>query len=197
MNQALTALVFKNNRYAMKTIDMVLCSIFAAVMCVFSMITIPIGAVSITLAVFGVMLIALTLGTKRAVITIALFILIGAIGLPVFSGFKGGISVLFGPTGGYITSYIFIALIVGLLTKKLPANKTAAFIIKFLACLAGLLVCYALGTVQFVFLQSVNITQALWLCVIPFIPFDIIKIIFAITLSDAIKRTTINRYFDK
>lgn len=180
----------------MKTIDMVLCSIFAAVMCVFSMITIPIGVVSITLAVFGVMLIALTLGTKRAVITIALFILIGAIGLPVFSGFKGGISVLFGPTGGYITSYIFMALIIGRLTKKLPANKAAAFFIKFSACLAGLIVCYALGTVQFVFLQSVNITQALWLCVIPFIPFDIIKIIFAVTISDVIKRTAINRYFN-
>lgn len=180
----------------MKTIDMVLCSIFAAIMCVFSMITIPIGVVSITLAVFGVMLTALTLGTRRAVISIALFILIGSIGLPVFSGFKGGISVLFGPTGGYITSYIFMALTVGLLTKKLPTNKTAAFFIKILACLAGLIVCYAFGTLQFIFLQSVNITQALWLCVIPFIPFDIVKIICAITISDVIKRTALNRYLD-
>lgn len=180
----------------MQVIDMVLCSIFAAVMCIFSMITIPIGVVSVTLAVFGVMLTTLTLGTKRAVVSIALFILIGAIGLPVFSGFKGGISVLFGPTGGYITSYIFMALTVGLLTKKLPTNKTAAFFIKTLACLAGLTVCYILGTAQFMLLQSVSISQAVWLCVIPFIPFDIVKIICAVTISDAIKRTAVKRYLN-
>lgn len=159
----------------MKTKTIVLCAIFAAVMCVFSVITIPTGIVPITMGFFGIMLTAVILGMKKGVISVVVFILLGAVGLPVFSGFKGGVQVLFGPTGGYIWGYIPMTAIIGLLASKLPENKWRAVLKMFLSCIAGIVICYALGTVQFMAVQEMGLVKSLAACVIPFIPFDLAK----------------------
>ena len=108
-----------------------------------------------------------------------IYILLGAAGVPVFSGFKGGIGVLAGPTGGYIAGFIFSALLYRLITgfkgKQEKPNVFAAF--------AGLAVCYLCGTLRFISLTSKTASAALSVCVLPFIPFDIIKILLAKLLS--------------
>jgi biotin transport system substrate-specific component len=160
----------------MKTKTMILCALFAAILCIFSVITIPtIGGVPISLGIFGVMLTAVILGPKKGVISVIVYLLLGVVGLPIFSKYQSGIPVLLGPTGGYVWSYIIVALLIGALTKKLPKNFLASTALTFAACLAGILVCYAAGTLQYMLIQKVDLVKSLTLCVVPFIPFDIIK----------------------
>ena len=106
----------------MKVKTMVICAIFAAILCVFSVLTIPIGPVPISMGILGVMLTAIILGPKKGTIAVIVYILLGAVGLPIFSGFKGGFQVLLGPTGGYIWSYIIVALFIGFLTINKKTN---------------------------------------------------------------------------
>lgn len=172
----------------MKTKNMVSCAVFAAVLCVLAVITIPIGPVPITLGFLGVMLIGLVLGPKKGAIAVAVYLLIGAVGLPVFSGFKGGFQVLIGPTGGYAWSYILMAVIIGAITHKLPENKWLAGLKIFFACVIAIIVGYTAGTIQFMAVQQTDVKNALALCVIPFIPFDIAKAIVTATLGLAIRK---------
>lgn len=179
----------------MKTKTMVLCAIFAAILCVFSVLTIPIGPVPISMGIFGVMLTAIILGPKRGTISVIVYILLGAVGLPIFSGFKGGFQVLFGPTGGYIWSYIIVALFIGLLTSAQLKNKWLTLIKIFIVCIAGIIICYAAGTVQFMLVQQTDLAKALTLCVIPFIPFDIIKALLAAYLGYTIRTALVKSHF--
>ena len=172
----------------MKTKSIIITGLFTAIICVFSVITITIGPVPITLSLFAVFLSAVMLGWKKGCLAVLVYILCGAIGLPVFSGLKGGISILFGPTGGYIIGYIFIALIVGLTAeraKKLSAAKKYA--LTFAASFTALLICYAFGTAQYIFITKNPLNYALAACVYPFVAFDIIKIIIAVLLGFIIK----------
>ena len=172
----------------MKTKTITVCALFAAILCVFSMITIPTGIVPVTLGFLGVFLVAVILGPKKGTVSVAVFILLGIIGLPVFSNLRGGFQVLLGPTGGYIWSYIFMALFIGILTTKMPQNKWLAMLKIFFVCLGGAVIGYALGTIQFVFVQKVNLSGALLSCVIPFIPFDIAKSLIAAYLGYTLKK---------
>lgn len=168
----------KGNELTMKmtTRDMVLSAVFAAVIAVFAVITIPVGQIPITMGFFGIMLAAVVLGPKRATLSVLVYILIGAVGMPVFSGFKGGFTVLAGPTGGYINSYILLSLIVGAAANIAKRQKyAAAAVICFIGCLAGTAVCYFFGTLQFIALTGKGVKEALAMCVIGFIPFDIMK----------------------
>lgn len=175
----------------MKTKNMILCALFAAILCVFCVITIPIGPVPVTLATFGIMLTAIILGSKKSAVSILVYILLGAVGLPVFSGFKGGVQVLFGPTGGYLWSYVFMALFIGFLISKLPENKYLAMLKIFIAALGGMVICYALGTAQFMLVQRTDVIKALSLCVIPFIPLDIVKAVIASYVGFTVKKQLI------
>ncbi|MBQ7128981.1 MAG: biotin transporter BioY [Clostridia bacterium] len=174
-----------------ETKNMVLCAIFAAICCVCSIITIPTGIVPVTLGTFGVMVTALNLGGKRGEISTAIFIVLGIIGIPVFSGINGGIGVIAGPTGGYIYSFLLMVPIIGLMSKKL--NKSIKTIsIAFLGCLLAILVCYAVGTAHFMIVMSTKgnaegLFSALTMCVFPFIPFDILKAIIAILIAIRLK----------
>lgn len=171
----------------MKTKTIVICAIFAALMCVFSVITVPTGIIPITLGTLGIMLTAVILGSKKGAVSVAVFILLGIVGLPVFSGFKGGIQVIFGPTGGYIWSYIPMAVIIGLFSAKLPEQKAVAMLKMFAGCIVGMIICYALGTVQFMIVQKMGLIKSLSACVIPFIPFDIAKAVLASYLGFTIR----------
>lgn len=180
-----------SRRGTMKTKDIILCAVFAAIMCVFSVMTIPTGVVYVSMSFFGIMLGAGVLGLKRGTIATVVFILIGAVGLPVFSGFRGGISMLLGPTGGYIWTYVFLAASVGVFTIRAPQNKWLAMAKMFAGCLVGIALCYTGGTLQFMLVQAVDLKAALAACVIPFLPFELVKALAASYLSYVIKRALI------
>ena len=181
--------VLKKNTNKFTTKELVLIAIFAAAMAVCSWISIPIGAIPVTLQTFGVFCALSLLGGRNGSFSIAVYILLGAIGLPVFTGFKGGLAALTGPTGGYILGFILMALLYWAGTKlfgsKLPVS------IGLLT--AGLAVCYLFGTIWFVFGYSkgentMSFYKALKLCVIPFVPFDIIKLVLAAVISSRVKK---------
>ncbi len=171
----------------MKTKNLAECALMAAVMCVCAMISIPIGIIHITLGVLGVLLSAVMLGWKKGTIATAVFIGIGLAGIPVFGGMGlgGGLAMLAGPTGGYIYSYVLMALITGFAADKLCRleNKVLKLGGIFLACLVSVAVCYTLGTIQFMAVMDKDLKASLAACVIPFIPFDIAKSVIATGLG--------------
>ena len=173
----------------MKTRDMALCALFAALLAVCAWLVIPAGDVPFTLQTFGVFAALGLLGGKRGTIAIGVYLLLGAIGVPVFAGFKGGIGALLGVTGGYLISYLFIGLIV-ILTEKWFGDRTVPFLI---AGLLGMVVCYAFGTAWFVVAYArtagpISWGVALAKCVIPFILPDLAKLALAVLLRDRVKK---------
>lgn len=133
-----------------------------------------------TMQTFGVFLTLLLLGAKDGTIAIGLYILLGALGVPVFSGFNGGMGALMGPTGGYIVGFLLICLIFGLLC----GNKAGLWA-KALALFLGLLACYAFGTLWFVKVYGdtkgpISTLSALSMCVFPFIVPDLAKLALAL-----------------
>ena len=180
--------VLKKNTNKFTTKELVLIAMFAAVMAVCSWISIPIGAIAFTLQTFAVFCAVNLLDGKNGLFSILVYILLGAVGLPVFSGFKGGIGVLAGPTGGYIIGFVFIAIIFWIGTKlfgdKLPLRIALMTI--------GLAVCYLFGTVWFVFGYSkgeshMTFLNAMKICVFPFIPFDLGKLVLSLLISEPVK----------
>lgn len=170
------------------------CAIFSALISVMSVITIPIGVIPVTLGLFGVMLAAIILGWRKSAISVLVFILTGAAGLPVFSGFKGGAQVLAGPTGGYISSYILVAAVIGFVSDRVKSNGGFAVLILFLASCFGTVICYTVGTLQFMFISGNDIHTALAKCVTVFIPVDILKSLMAAFIGVAVKKRL--RFFD-
>ncbi len=164
---------------------MVLCALFAALTAIFSQIAIPIGPVPINLATFAVFCAAALLGSKLGALSLIIYVAIGAAGVPVFSMFRAGLSTLVGPTGGYIIGYIATAFISGLIIEKF--NKSNKLHLYITSMLAGLLICYIMGTAWFMFSLSRGLWDSLMLCVIPFIPGDIIKIIAAAMIAKRIR----------
>lgn len=161
--------------------------IFAAIICVSSFFVIPIGTVPISFTVFAVMLCAIALSPLEAFFASTVYVLMGAVGLPVFSGGSGGFGMLFGITGGYIWSYPLLALIVALFAKINLNNKLLKFAVSFIGCLIGIILCYTLGTFQYILVANTHLYTALGVCVIPFVPIDIIKALAAISIGFAVK----------
>lgn len=173
----------------MKTRDMALCALFAALLAVCAWLVIPIGDVPFTLQTFGVFAALGLLGGKRGTIAIAVYLLLGAVGAPVFAGFKGGVGALLGVTGGYLVSYIFMGLIV-IAAEKLFGDRTIVFLI---AGVIALIICYAFGTAWFVVAYAktagpISWAAALGKCVIPFVLPDLAKLALAVFLRDRLKR---------
>ncbi|MBQ9045982.1 MAG: biotin transporter BioY [Oscillospiraceae bacterium] len=172
----------------LKTIDLTLCGIFAAVLAICSWIQIP-GAVPFTLQTFGVFAALGLLGGKRGTISIGVFLLLGAIGLPVFAGFKGGVGALFGATGGYLLGFLLSGLCVWFAETRF-GDSLPVFIASMIV---GLLLCYAFGTVWFIAIYTrangaISIGKALMLCVIPFLPFDAVKLALAVAVRQTLRR---------
>ena len=172
----------------MKTKDLTRCGIFAAVLAICSWIQIP-GPVPFTLQTFGVFAALGLLGGKRGTISIAVFLLLGAIGLPVFAGFKGGIGALLGATGGYLMGFLLSGLCIWFAEVRF-GKSLGVFIV---AMIIGLLLCYAFGTAWFVAVYTrangaISFGKALSLCVLPFLPFDAVKLALAVAVRQALKR---------
>ena len=160
----------------------------AALIAVCSQIQIP-AAVPFTLQTFAIFLACGLLGGKRGTVSVLIYILLGAVGLPVFAGFKGGIGALLGTTGGYIIGFIFAALIMWLF-EKLMGKKMIPL---GLSMVCGLLICYAFGTAWFICVytntkEPVGIMTALSWCVFPFLIPDTLKIALALFLTGRLRR---------
>ena len=136
--------MFTDKSSRLGTKDIALTALFVAVMAVCSWISIP-ATVPFTLQTFGVFLSVGLLGGKRGSLAVLVYLLLGAVGLPVFSGFTGGIGHLLGPTGGYIIGFIFSALLMWL-AERLFGKSVAVLAVSMIA---GLIVCYAFGTSWF------------------------------------------------
>lgn len=161
----------------MKTKKLVICALFTAIMCITAPFYIMIGPVPITFILFALALSAFTMGSLGAAVSTALYIAIGLVGMPVFSGFKGGFGTLMSPTGGFVFAYVLIALILGLCVK---AKRKSTVV---LWCALALLVCYACGIIWYMFVTNANFITALTVCILPFIPFDVIKLYAAYAIA--------------
>lgn len=182
------------------TMQMILCAFFAALTAVLSQIALPLPftPVPVNLATLSVFLSGALLGAKYGALSQFLFVLLGGIGLPVFSQFNGGLGVLAGPTGGYLVGYILASFVTGLLTHIALASQGGTNgtsgksgkgqIRGILAMTAGLLVCYTLGTAWFVHLTGTGLVSALLLCILPFLPGDALKIFLAASLLRRLSR---------
>lgn len=166
-----------------KTYAMAATALMAAVTCVVAPLSIPIGPVPISLTNFVIYLSLYMLDWKKGTISYILYLLIGLVGLPVFSGFSGGIGKLAGPTGGYIIGFIPMAVIAGIIIDKFQKRW-----IQFAGMIVGTAICYAFGTLWFCLQSGTNVTAALSICVIPFIPGDLIKMIIAVTVAPKIRK---------
>lgn len=171
-----------------RTIDMIYVGLSAALIALGAWISIPIGDIPITLQTLMICLISGLFGMKRGTLSVLIYIVLGAVGVPVFSNFKAGLGVLAGPTGGYIVGFIFTALIVGLVADK---TKGKLWVVA-LAMVLGIAVCYAFGTAWFyVYMQSkkaVTLSYILGLCVVPYIVPDLVKTAVACVLVNRLKK---------
>lgn len=175
-----------------KTYDMAYIAIFTVLIAICSWITIP-AAVPFTLQTFAIFFAVSVLGGRRGTLAVIIYILLGSIGVPVFSGFGGGIGVLMNTTGGYIIGFLLSALIMWVIERALGRKLW----MQALSMLLGLLACYAAGTLWFMMIYMRNtgdiglMTVLSW-CVIPFIIPDLIKIALALGLSNALKKPLAN-----
>lgn len=163
-------------------------ALFAAIIAVLSVISVPIGTVPISLGLLGVFICAVSLGPVRSALAVAIYLFIGAIGIPVFSGFQAGIAVLAGPTGGYLLSYIAVSFVSGAISRFAEKKShIAALFITAAGCFLGLVTCYLIGTAFYSFTTKTGFIPALSVCVFPFVPFDLIKCIAAALCSVRLK----------
>ena len=168
--------------------DMVLISLFAGLLAICAWISIP-AAVPFTLQTLGLFAAMGLLGGKRCTLAVLLYLLLGAIGIPVFSNFRGGIGVLAGITGGYLIGFLFAALAYWLVTVR---GKEPLWQ-KVLGMASGMVVYYVFGTTWFMlfYAQSygaIGLGAALSMCVIPFIIPDLIKLVLAAALVKTLPR---------
>ena len=164
---------------------MAIIALMTAVLCILAPISIPIfiSPVPVSLGVLAVYLTAYVLSPLDATISVIIFILLGTFGLPVFSGYSGGLSKLVGPTGGYIIGFLFTVYI-----SSLFIHMKKGIIFDVIGMITGLALCYILGTIWFSYQQGKGFIASLLLCVVPFLIGDAIKIIVAVILGTQINK---------
>ncbi|OPJ56028.1 biotin transporter BioY [Alkalithermobacter paradoxus] len=168
----------------MKTKDLILVSLFAAITAIFSQISIPIQPVPITFQVLAVALAGAFLGRKHGFLSQVVYLLLGAIGAPVFAGFKGGFNFLIGPTGGYLFAFPIAAYLIGMLSER------KGIINMFIGMLLGIISIYTLGMLQLKVVLNLSIQEAFAAGVAPFLVLDIIKMAFASFIANEVLKRT-------
>ncbi len=163
--------------------EMTLISLMTAILCILGPIAIPFGAIPISLTNFVLFLLLYISGIKCTLISYCLYLFLGIAGLPVFSGFSGGIAKLAGPTGGYLVGFIFLILISGYFMhfKKSVWLEISGMVI-------GMILAYLFGTIWFCIQMHTTIIYALTVCVSPFLIGDMFKIILAAKLGPIIQK---------
>ena len=166
----------------MKLKKLTRCALFAALMAICAWLAVPVGEISVTMQSFALFLTLGLLGGRQGSAACAVYLLLGAVGLPVFSGFQGGFGVLLGPTGGYLWGFLAAALIYWLVSTRFP---------KWLAMGLGMLGCYACGTAWFYFAYGqIGLWAVLLKCVAPYLLPDAAKIAFALLMAKKIENMT-------
>lgn len=167
----------------MKTHQMALVALMAAILCIVGPLTVPVGPVPVSLLPVVLYFVTYVLGMWRAVASCMVYICIGLIGLPVFAGYTGGPAVLFGPTGGYVIGYLLLTLCSGFFIEKFSKKRWHMF-----GMLMGLFLCYVLGTVWLKITAQLTIKQAILTGVVPFLLFDLIKIAVVLFVGPVFRR---------
>ena len=163
-----------------------LTAVMAALICITGPLVIPTGPIPLSLATFAVYLAGSILGKKWGTVAAGLYLLIGMIGVPVFSGFSGGFQKLAGVTGGYLIGYLPCAFLSGLGSEK-AEEKKATWMMPLLMA-AGTAVLYGIGTAWFMIQTGNSLGAALGLCVLPFLPGDAVKIAAAAMLAVPVRK---------
>lgn len=158
-------------------------AVMAAVLCIIAPLSLPVGAVPISFANVVIFLSLYLLGWKNGTLSVGIYILMGLIGFPVFSGFSGGIGALLGATGGYILGYLPMAVVAGIGIEFFEKKS-----LQFLAMVLGCGICYGFGTLWFCMMTKTTVAVALGICVLPFLPGDLIKMVFAVRVGRRLKR---------
>ena len=162
---------------------MVSTALMTAVTCILAPLSVPIGPVPISFTNLAIYISLYLLDWKRGTVSYFLYLLIGFAGLPVFSGFTGGVAKLAGPTGGYIVGFIPMAIIAGIVIDHFNQRW-----LQLLGMIVGTAICYALGTAWFCMQAGYTVSAALAVCVFPFIPADLVKMLIAMTIGPAIRQ---------
>ena len=166
-----------------KNYTMVITALMAAVTCILAPLSIPIGPIPISLTNFAIYLSLYLLNWKMGTLSYIIYLLVGLVGLPVFSGFTGGVGKLAGSTGGYIIGFIPMAIIAGIVIDKFTNRG-----IQILGMIVGTAICYAFGTAWFCLQAGYTVGAALAVCVIPFIPADLCKMVIAMIIGPMIRK---------
>jgi len=183
----------KTAAFSDKTVaKLVFCAVFAALICVVAPISVPIGPVPISLATFAVMLAGFTLGPSAGPAAVLIYLLLGSVGVPVFAGWKGGLGVIAGPTGGYLAGYALLALACGFYTVLSPKLTRGAlkFVWMSVFAIIGTALLYTFGTLHFCLQTGMSAGAAVKVCVLPFIPGDALKTAAAEIIAAAILGNT-------
>ena len=169
-----------------RTKQMVLIALMTAVTCVLGPLSIPLpfSPVPISLTNFAIFLAIFVLGMKSGTISFIIYLLLGAVGVPVFSSFRGGFQVLAGPTGGYLIGFIFLALIMGFALDHFDRKLVPTII----GMIIGMAICYIFGTAWLAGQLGMSFVAALGVGVIPYLPGDTAKIIIAIIAGPQIRK---------
>ena len=176
-------------RNSLKVRSSVLIGIFTALLALCAYIHVPYPPISFTLQTFGIYLCLFCLGTKKCVVCLSVYTLMGIIGVPVFSGFQGGIGALLGATGGFILGFIPTVLLASLFIKLFGKTSTRFY----LCALLSLPLCYAIGCVWFVavYLGDIsvkNFIYAFTVCVLPYVLPDAVKLLLASLLGARVEK---------
>ena len=171
-----------------QAIDLAYVAVCAALMAVCSWISIP-ATVPFTLQTFAVFCSLGLLGGRRGTAAILVYLLLGALGVPVFAGFSGGIGIIFGTTGGYLLGFILMGLVYWLGERLSMDSRN----IRIISMILGLLLCYAFGTAWFMFVYArqtgaIALGTALAWCVVPFLLPDLVKMALALLLSGRLRK---------
>ena len=185
--------------------DLVLMALFTALMAVCAWITVPVPNIPFTLQLLAVFASLFYLGGKKGTLSILVYLLLGALGAPVFSGFGGGLGKLLGVTGGYLLGFLFTGLIYWLITSCFPGKNSSTgksgekstvkpgTFVSIGAALAGLVLCYAFGTGWFMYIYMKNtgpigLSSVLMMCVVPYVIPDLIKLALAWSITTVIRK---------
>lgn len=177
------------NAQTARTKKIVLIGLMTAVTCILGPLSIPLpfSPVPISLTNFAIFLAVFILGMKDATISFIIYLLLGAVGVPVFSAFSGGLGKLVGPTGGYLFGFIFLALIMGFFMEHFDRKIVPTII----GMIIGMAVCYIFGTVWLAKLMSLSFNEALALGVLPYLAGDVAKIIIALIIGPRLYAATL------
>jgi len=176
----------ENTKAKFSVADLVFTALFAALTAVCAVIAVPMPmtAVPVSLLVLGVFLTGGLLEKKKAFFAEMVYLLIGAVGVPVFAGFSSGVGVLFGPTGGYLLASPIMAFVIAWIAQPFRnSRRTVLTGMLAVGMISALLMCYLLGTAWFCIYKKMTVLQGLGYCIFPFVLPDVIKLVVAVSVT--------------